>query len=498
MVEPFNEPSYGNSKSAQTSHWRQHEPFPRTERNDSTNRQLVDSDGDSDDVKFVSLVKSGPSHLAQTVDLNEYIFDVTNDAGPSHAADKICSSRLAETVDLKRSIFDFVNGNDVAKVNNGVHSLSNHHTRQTITTGQFEPGNNVTLPNPFSQTLPRITKENVQSTSNGNGANASNRKLNALNWENALLFDNHVTGQLPKTTLPATAPATSTNTANVSKWEDVFEETNLPTETLTATNNPQPGPSRANVGFFAPHVTNTTAHIANNEPNRRNAFYGENSQPLQYVQPKQLAPLQVPIPPPFAPHQNQPGPFGPQLASMPAPLPFIPQQNHPGPFVPQHAIPPTALLFPLQQDQPGPFVPQRAIPPTPFLANQQARQEMIHTQQAFDDAIPNWYQQANEQIFHLANNYPAQNHPTIINGNMKRKGFIPIKVVRSTKQYETLVDMGFPKKDIETALRKCNLDLYETIEYLSEDKCATKRRKTEQNTPDLFHVYNPNQVHILQ
>lgn len=69
---------------------------------------------------------------------------------------------------------------------------------------------------------------------------------------------------------------------------------------------------------------------------------------------------------------------------------------------------------------------------------------------------------------------------TPVSNNLKRNhsGTIPIKVVRSTKQYETLLEMGFPEKDIVTALRKCNLDFYHTIECLSEPKRAAKRRKT--------------------
>lgn len=68
-----------------------------------------------------------------------------------------------------------------------------------------------------------------------------------------------------------------------------------------------------------------------------------------------------------------------------------------------------------------------------------------------------------------------------IEENLKRKRspLIPIKIVRSTKQYETLVEMGFAKKDIEMALRKCNLDLDQTIDYLSQPKRTTKKQKMD-------------------
>lgn len=59
---------------------------------------------------------------------------------------------------------------------------------------------------------------------------------------------------------------------------------------------------------------------------------------------------------------------------------------------------------------------------------------------------------------------------------VKRKSTIDIKVIRASKQYEILREMGFGKVKVERTLRLKNMDLDETIEHLGQ---PAKRRKKD-------------------
>lgn len=426
------------------------------------------SDDDNDYVQVISKNRAGPSHRTDTVDLGESIFERTV-AGPSHRTD---------TVDLSASIFEVVNGNDV-------HSLPNRRALHPNKTGKVE---NVASQNHFFQTLPSITVAKEENIPNINDANTTNGVLDDADWNKKTtainqFFGNGVTEQLPKTAVAATIPATLKTLANDwqdwEAWED-FEDI------FGMTNDPQPGPSTSNF-TNATTVTNAmTQNAAINKPNRNHQihnnfdFFG---QPPQLVRSVEVT-GQV-LPP--AKHTTS--------------LPLVPQMNG------ANLVTNTTHLNIQQQNQPG-----------PSGMVHQLRQQMINMERTFEDAIPRWYpQQANHQIFppHAANGMQAaQNivtgHPVNnrrIGANMsiapsatlKRRHTvaIPIKVIRSSKQYETLIEMGFLKKDVEAALRKFNLDLHEAIDYLSEPKRAAKRQKKEQNNCHQFTAEIPNQVSVL-
>lgn len=382
MVEPYLLPAKGSSTSAQTPQlWRSEYLFPTTERNQNNkNHQLFD---DNDDVQFISEVRPGPSRLAHTVDLNKSIFEAVHD---------------------ELDVYLNENGLDTHSTNNkAAHSLPNHHTSHTITTGQLERDNNVVLPNPIPQSLPQITvanfaKENVDLSSNVNGTNGAtshNLLLEATNWIKEANVANHVFDNVIE--LPNPIVTTPPAIADDFKWEDIF---GVMEQWIPATNDVQPGTSTS------------TSHF-------------------------QL-PLPLAGPPPNS-----------NVLAQNAPItkPFIPQTNNID-----------------QQNQPGP--------------SGMARQHMNNMGQAFDQQMFTPYRVENQLV-------------TSFGENMKRKqtATIPIKVVRSTKQYETLMEMGFLKKDIEKALRKCNLDLYETIECLSEPKRPAKRRKKDQDDQNVVYQH---------
>lgn len=147
--------------------------------------------------------------------------------------------------------------------------------------------------------------------------------------------------------------------------------------------------------------------------------------------------------------------------NAPIPKPFLPQTNNID-----------------QQNQPGP--------------SGIAHQQMNNMGQAFH--------QQTFTPYGVNGTFPVENQlATSFGQSIKRtpSGTIPIKVVRSTQQYATLIDMGFMKTDIVTALRKCNLDLYETIEYLSEPKRPGKRRKKDQNTVYQPELYDQEHFKLL-
>lgn len=381
MVEPYLWPAKGNSTSVQTPQpWQSEYLFATTERNQ--NNKNLNLFGD-DDVQFISEVRPGPSHLAQTVDLSKSIF---------------------ETVKDELDVYLNENGIDTNSTNNkAAHSLPNHHTPHTITTGQFEFDNNVALQNPIPQSLPQITvakfaKENIDLSSNVNGTNNIRDILHeGTDWMKEAnvvnhAFDNGVTEQLQKPT-------------DDWKWENIFGVMN---QLIPATNDLQPS-------------TNTSASH-----------------------------FQLPLPIAGASNSNV-------LAQNAAiPKPFLPQTNNID-----------------QQNQPGP--------------SGIAHQPMNNVGQAFD-----------EQIFTPYRGPVEHQLATSMGQNMKRKhtATIPIKVVRSTEQYATLIEMGFVKKDIETALRKFNLDLHETIEYLSEPKRPVKRRKKEQNVVYQHELYQEHAEYL--
>lgn len=60
------------------------------------------------------------------------------------------------------------------------------------------------------------------------------------------------------------------------------------------------------------------------------------------------------------------------------------------------------------------------------------------------------------------------------------------EIIRNSKQYRMLFDMGFKKEEIEVALRATNLNLEDAIEILNQSRSANSmdawRRHDEHNT----------------
>lgn len=61
-----------------------------------------------------------------------------------------------------------------------------------------------------------------------------------------------------------------------------------------------------------------------------------------------------------------------------------------------------------------------------------------------------------------------------------------LEIIRNSKQYRMLFDMGFKKEEIEVALRATNLNLDDSIEILNQSRSANSmdawRRHDEHNT----------------
>lgn len=61
-----------------------------------------------------------------------------------------------------------------------------------------------------------------------------------------------------------------------------------------------------------------------------------------------------------------------------------------------------------------------------------------------------------------------------------------LEIIRNSKQYRMLYDMGFKKEEIEVALRATNLNLEDAIEILNQSRSANSmdawRRHDEHNT----------------
>lgn len=61
-----------------------------------------------------------------------------------------------------------------------------------------------------------------------------------------------------------------------------------------------------------------------------------------------------------------------------------------------------------------------------------------------------------------------------------------LEIIRNSKQYRMLFDMGFKKEEIEVALRAANLNLEDAIEILNQSRSANSmdawRRHDEHNT----------------
>lgn len=526
MVETYLLPENGSSTSARTPHsWQDEHKYSIAEQNNNTSQ-------DDDDVQIISWeVMAGSNRQNQNLDLNKSIFELPNDNNGK-----------------------FVNRNGVAMDNNAVHLLSNYRTPHTITSGQLEHDKNLALPNQFLQTLPQISvanfakEENVLNICNNandatlkddddwlNAAKAVNPvnvvKIENLNdilddrdWLNATngnkkqiqyqisnIFDfdrnqtdldtilgNGVTKRLPKTT--EAAPTTSTVTAN--DWDDISGVINLPKQpkpnTYFEPNNPQPVPSTSNFNWHLPYAGAANNNVpaqdaATNKPNPNHqiqnnlAFYG---QPLQTFPPVQ-PPLQ-PAAQPTSSAMAHPTHIAHPRIQQVNNSSLMDQMNY------ANMVTNTTNID-AQQNQPGPggmtnqidWYHQYQQEPQANAAQLQANAaQLLHRQ---------WHANGMQPV---PNNIPGQpvnytpNIPMAPPPTMKRK-HIPIKIVRSTQQYQTLLEMGFLRKEIEMALRKCNLDLHETIEYLSESKHAAKRRKKDQHTPDQFIAEIPNQVNIL-
>lgn len=469
MVKPHLWPANSNSTIAQAPQsLPNQQPFFTTTTNiNNTNHQLFGSAVD-DDVQFVNAVGPGPSG---PTDLRESIFDVVNDG-----------------LDV------YLHGNDRA-----THSTSNnavrhkYHTRtHTMTTRQTAPQTavtNVTNENglhdmALPQFLPRITVPNF-AKENGITSNGTNPTKNLLHS----LKDTADTGpteQSPNSTVQ-TAPAPSI--ANDSKWENTFGvmKQNLP------------GPSR--VTTHQPRKLDETllAYLTRGIHNRN---IPEPSPPENYWT-RQLPPQTSTRNASVIHQQNRPGPsrdvidftgqLPPQTNTRNASV--IHQPNRPGPsravldwngqLLPQTSTVNIFDAYPELTEPMGPLSPQ-TNKLNPNIIHQNPLDFNRITHQPREVFTFNSAPRIMAPAFpanHTAPVFPATH--TAAGIKRKQTATIPIKVVRSTQQYETLIEMGFPKKDVETALRKCNLELYETIEYLSEPKRAVKRQKTDQS--NLFH-----------
>ncbi|XP_037034342.1 uncharacterized protein LOC119073147 [Bradysia coprophila] len=516
MVEPYLLSANGNSTTAQPSQlWPNEYPYSATTPNHNIKHQLFDSDDGDDDVQFVSEVIPAPGRPITTVDLSKSIFDVQKDD------------------------FDvYLNG--ITQPNNA--AQAKYQTKpHTITAGQTSPrpvfdfakensrfdAHRIALPHLIPQTLPQINvanfaKEKVMG-SNDYGANTSNDLLDlfgydAVDWVEDPDVINQVFGsghteQLPKTIVPT---ATSTATSDdVVEWENIFGvmQQNQPGPSgITAH---QPRQVFTNVGgtfeygrrIIAPATSNSTQVTLNGTP------IGKNDQ------------------------QNGSGPnaarFNWPLLSQTNEVNNIYQQNKPGPsgITPRQPVDLGGyrrLLTPnVQQNQPGPsgITPRQPVDLGGYRQLLTINDQ--HNQPGPSSADPDWIvplfakpnliepllPQTNKVNVNAASIYQQnplgpngttqrQVNGSLTNGtsilkSIKRKhtATIPIKIVRSTKQYETLVEMGFPKKDIEIALRKCNLDLNETIEYLSEPKHAAKKQRIDLNDLYRFDQDYLNAIH---
>lgn len=64
--------------------------------------------------------------------------------------------------------------------------------------------------------------------------------------------------------------------------------------------------------------------------------------------------------------------------------------------------------------------------------------------------------------------------------------FLALEIIRNSKQYRILFEMGFKKEEIEIALRAANLNLEEAVEILNQSRSANNmdgwRRHDEHNT----------------
>lgn len=78
------------------------------------------------------------------------------------------------------------------------------------------------------------------------------------------------------------------------------------------------------------------------------------------------------------------------------------------------------------------------------------------------------------------------NHGNVQTSKQQQNKMAALELIRNSKQYRMLFDMGFKKEEIELALRATNLNMEEAMEILNQSRSANSmdawRRHDEHNT----------------